>query len=70
MEPLAILALKHTYEEARSALPDAPVVEDRPSLLARLADGVAAARRGLIARHLRGSAPAALPVRGDVRRAA
>ncbi|HEU5127073.1 MAG TPA: hypothetical protein VFU12_03715 [Glycomyces sp.] len=70
MEPLAILALKYTYEEARSALPDAPVVEDRPSALSRLAEGVAAARRGLIARHLRRSAPAALPARGEVRRAA
>ncbi|GAB3229004.1 hypothetical protein GCM10027447_21970 [Glycomyces halotolerans] len=70
MEPFAIVALQLMNEEARSALPDAPVVEDRPSLFGRLASGVASARRGLFARHLRGPAPAALPTRGEVSRAA
>ncbi|WP_100448678.1 hypothetical protein [Glycomyces xiaoerkulensis] len=68
METYAILGLHLVNDEARSALPDAPVVEDRPSAFARLASGVAAARRGLFARHLRN--PAAVPSPGEVRRAA
>ena len=65
MEPFALVALQLTNVEARSALPDAPVVEDRPSVLGRLVGGVASATR-----RLRESAPAVLPKRGDVRRAA
>ncbi|GAB3648446.1 hypothetical protein [Glycomyces tarimensis] len=65
MESYAILALQLMNDEARSALPDAPVVDDRPSRLGRLAGTVAAAGR-----RLRESVPAALPKRADVRRAA
>ncbi|THV41330.1 hypothetical protein [Glycomyces buryatensis] len=67
MEPLAIMALQLSNIEARSALPDAPVVEDRPSRLSKLTGGVTSARRSLIGRHL--AAPARMP-RPEVGRAA
>jgi len=70
MDPYALLAVQFLKSEATSALPDAPVVPDRPTLFSRIAGGVSAARRGLIARDLRVSPQAALPKRADVRRAA
>jgi hypothetical protein len=70
MDAYTILAIQLVGSEARSALPDAPVVPDRPTLLSRIAGGLTAARRGLIARDLRVSSEAALPTRADVRRAA
>ncbi|MFC3492298.1 hypothetical protein [Glycomyces rhizosphaerae] len=70
MEPYALLAIQMIQSEAQSALPDAPVVADRPTLLGRIAGGITAARRGLIARDLRVASEAALPTRADVRRAA
>ncbi|MCD0444196.1 hypothetical protein LO763_11240 [Glycomyces sp. A-F 0318] len=68
MDAYALLAMQLIKSEAESALPDAPVVPHRPTLFERIADGVTAARRGLIARDLR--AEARLPKRADVRRAA
>ena len=70
MDPYAILAIQMSKTEAHSALPDAPVVPERPTLLGRIAGGITAARRGLIARDLRAASEAALPKRADVRRAA
>lgn len=71
MDPYAILALQMVESEAKSALPDAPVVEDRPTLLDRIVGGFAAARNGFIARELRVRGEAAvLPTRRAVRRAA
>ncbi|THV28075.1 hypothetical protein [Glycomyces paridis] len=70
MDSYALLALQIVNTEATSALPNAPVVPDRPSLLDRIADGLAAARRGFYARELRVPAEAALPKRTEVRRAA
>jgi hypothetical protein len=70
MDAYGILAIQLFGTEARSALPDAPVVADRPTLLSRIAGGVTAARRNLIARDLRAASEAALPKRADVRRAA
>jgi hypothetical protein len=70
MDAYSILAIQLVGSEARSALPDAPVVPDRPTLLSRIAGGFTAARRGLIARDLRVASEAALPKRADVRRAA
>jgi hypothetical protein len=69
MDAYALLAMQLMNSEATSALPDAPVVPHRPTLFERISGGVAAARRGLIARHLRAS-EAPLPNRADVRRAA
>jgi hypothetical protein len=68
MDPYALLAIQVVASESRSALPDAPVVPDRPTMLGRIAGGLAAARRSFIARDLR--AEAVLPTRADVRRAA
>ncbi|MCC3762690.1 hypothetical protein K3N28_06355 [Glycomyces sp. TRM65418] len=70
MDPYAFLAIQFVNSEARSALPDAPVVPDRPTLLSRIAGGITAVRGGFIARDLRASSGAALPKRADVRRAA
>lgn len=70
MDPYAFLAIQIQNSEALSALPDAPVVADRPTLLSRITGGVTAARRGFFARDLRASSEAALPKRADVRRAA
>lgn len=70
MEPYALLAIQMIQSEAQSALPDAPVVPDRPTLLGRIAGGITAARRGFIARDLRVASEAALPTRAEVRRAA
>jgi hypothetical protein len=70
MEPYALLAIQIVNTEATSALPNAPVVADRPTLFSRIAGGVTAARRGFIARELRVTSEAALPKRADVRRAA
>lgn len=70
MDAYGLLAIQMVASEARSALPDAPVVADRPTLLSRIADGITAARRGLIARDLRAASEAALPTRAEVRRAA
>ncbi|WP_030162267.1 hypothetical protein [Glycomyces sp. NRRL B-16210] len=69
MDPYAFLAIQLISTEAKSALPDAPVVPERPSLASRIADGLAAARRGLYARALRVPTEAALK-RTEVRRAA
>lgn len=69
MDSYALLAIQMVNTEATSALPDAPVVPDRPSLLSRIAGGITAARRGFIARDLRASSEAALK-RTEVRRAA
>lgn len=68
MEPFAIVAVQLMASEARSALPDAPVVPERPSTLRRLAGATAAVRRGVFGRHLRDAAVP--PTRRDVRRAA
>ncbi|WP_199038560.1 hypothetical protein [Glycomyces salinus] len=68
MEPFAIVAVHLISAEARSALPDAPVVPDRPSTLSRMAGAAAAVRRGVFGRHLRDAAVS--PTRRDVRRAA
>lgn len=70
MEPYALLAIQMIRSEAESALPDAPVVPDRPTLLGRIAGGIIAARRGFIARDLRVVSEPALPTRAEVRRAA
>jgi hypothetical protein len=70
MDPYALLAIQFAQSEATSALPDAPVVADRPTMLSRIADGFTAARRGFIARDLRVNSEAAFPKRADVRRAA
>ena len=70
MDAYALLAMQMVGSEARSALPDAPVVPDQPTLLSRIAGGFTAARRGLIARDLRAASEAALPTRAEVRRAA
>ena len=70
MDPYALLAIQFVQSEATSALPDAPVVADRPTMLSRIADAFTAARRGFIARDLRVSSEAAFPKRADVRRAA
>jgi hypothetical protein len=70
MEPYALLAIQIVNTEATSALPNAPVVADRPTLFSRIAGGVTAARRSFIARELRVTSEAALPKRADVRRAA
>ncbi len=70
MDPYALLAIQMVKSEAMSALPDAPVVPDRPTLLGRIAGGITAARRGFIARDLRVASGAALTKRADVRRAA
>jgi hypothetical protein len=70
MEPYALLAIQIVNTEATSALPNAPVVADRPTLFSRIAGGITAARRGFIARELRVTSEAALPKRADVRRAA
>ncbi|WP_026929907.1 hypothetical protein [Glycomyces tenuis] len=60
MEPLAILALQVMHDEARSALPDAPVVEHRPTVFDRIAS-----------LRFRAASRAGAPLkRGDVRRAA
>ncbi len=53
MEPYALLAIQIVNTEATSALPNAPVVADRPTLFSRIAGGITAARRGFIARELR-----------------
>ena len=71
MEPYALLAIQIMNTEANSALPNAPVVADRPTLFDRIAGGFTAARHGFIARELRVRGGAAvLPTRADVRRAA
>jgi hypothetical protein len=71
MDAYALLAIQMVSTEAQSALPDAPVVPDRPTLVDRIAGGVAAARHGFIARELRVRGGAAVfPKRADVRRAA
>ncbi|MDN3240520.1 hypothetical protein [Glycomyces tritici] len=71
MDAYAILAIQLVGSEARSALPDAPVVpDDRPTLFSRITGGFTAARRGLIARDLRAASEPALPTRAEVRRAA
>jgi hypothetical protein len=70
MDPYAFLALQMVKSEAMSALPDAPVVADRPTLLSRITGGITAARRSIIARDLRVASEVALPKRADVRRAA
>lgn len=69
MDPYAFLAVQLISTEARSALPDAPVVPERPSLFSKIASGLAAARRGFYARDLRVPTEAALK-RTEVRRAA
>ncbi|MCH7231354.1 hypothetical protein L0U85_10910 [Glycomyces sp. L485] len=69
MDPLAIVALQLMNQEAHSALPNAPVVDDSPSLFSRLVGSVASARRGMAGRLVRDAAPA-IPQRADVRRAA
>ncbi|RRR96494.1 hypothetical protein [Glycomyces terrestris] len=71
MDPYAFLAVQLIKSEAGSALPDAPVVPDRPSLMDRIVGGFAAARHGFLARELRVRGEAAvLPTRAEVRRAA
>lgn len=71
MDHYAMLAIQMLKTEAESALPNAPVVEDRPTLLDRIVGGFAAARHGFIARDLRVRGElAALPSRAEVRRAA
>ena len=62
MEPLAILALQLAHAEAHSALPDAPVVDGRPSRLGRLVQSLAVL-------SARARVTAAGPRRTDVRRA-
>ncbi|MQM26379.1 hypothetical protein [Glycomyces albidus] len=71
MDPYAFIAVQLIKSDAGSALPDAPVVEDRPSLMDRIVGGFAAAKHGFIARELRVRGElAALPTRAEVRRAA
>ncbi|MEU6857992.1 hypothetical protein AB0B28_03820 [Glycomyces sp. NPDC046736] len=52
MDHYAILALQIVQTEATSALPDAPVVPERPGLFSRLGGGLAAVRRTVMARGL------------------
>lgn len=70
MDPYALLAIQMIKSESRSALPDAPVVPDRPTLLGRISDGLKAVRRAVYTGELRLPAESALPKRADVRRAA
>jgi hypothetical protein len=62
MEPLALVAVQFMLNDARSALPDAPVVDDSPSKLSRMLRSATrltehrADRRGF--GRLRGTAPA------------
>ncbi|MDA1358411.1 hypothetical protein O1R50_02195 [Glycomyces luteolus] len=71
MDAYALLAIQMFSTEAQSALPDAPVVADRPTLFDRIAGGVTAAKHGYIARELRvRGGSAVFPKRADVRRAA
>lgn len=65
MDQYAIVALHLMSAEARSALPEAPVVPHRPSLFERLSAGM---RRGVVGRSLRDKAAA--PTRRNLRRAA
>ena len=50
MEPMAIMGLHAAYREMRSALPDAPVVEDRPRRQNRYAVTVRLATAGVLRR--------------------
>lgn len=71
MDAYTLMAIQLLQTDAQSALPNAPVVEDRPTLFDRIAGGITAAKHGYIARELRVRGGAAVfPKRADVRRAA